>query len=161
MDCTVCILILSIFLLIVSMIIDLTTLQVCKQSFCDRESVEGSVIQATGMVEFEDGLRTGVLPGGAGWSWGWCCCQEVPCQTKFKLCQVPCFIGDKLHLVLCKDWTGRRIPTLSQAVWNSNCLVEGGKIPLGTPTFLPLEGVHTIKPKFTTLVLYSWKIPSL
>ena len=25
------------------------------------ESVAGSVIQATGMVEFEDGLRTGVL----------------------------------------------------------------------------------------------------
>ena len=27
----------------------------------DRESVAGSVIQATGTVEFEDGLRTGVL----------------------------------------------------------------------------------------------------
>ena len=33
----------------------------------NRESVAGSVIQATGMVEFEDGLRTGVLPGGC---WG-------------------------------------------------------------------------------------------
>ena len=31
-----------------------------------RESVAGSVIQATGTVEFEDGLRTGVLPGGCG-----------------------------------------------------------------------------------------------
>ena len=31
------------------------------------ESVAGSVIQATGTVEFEDGLRTGVLPGGC---WG-------------------------------------------------------------------------------------------
>ena len=30
----------------------------------DRESVAGSVIQATGTVEFEDGLRMGVLPGG-------------------------------------------------------------------------------------------------
>ena len=29
--------------------------------FYDRESVAGSVIQATGRVEFEDGLRTGVL----------------------------------------------------------------------------------------------------
>ena len=28
------------------------------------ESVAGSVIQATGTLEFEDGLRTGVLPGG-------------------------------------------------------------------------------------------------
>ena len=27
----------------------------------NRESVAGSVIQATGTVEFEDGLRTGVL----------------------------------------------------------------------------------------------------
>ena len=55
-----------------------------------RGSVAGSVIQATGTVEFEDGLRTGVLleaacalrgaapslgsipnpPGGAGWYWG-------------------------------------------------------------------------------------------
>ena len=35
----------------------------------DRESVAGSVIQATGTVEFEDGLRTGVLPGGC-----WCPC---------------------------------------------------------------------------------------
>ena len=26
------------------------------------ESVSGAVIQATGMVEFEDGLRTGILP---------------------------------------------------------------------------------------------------
>ena len=34
-----------------------------------RESVAGSVIQATGTVEFEDGLRTGVLPGGC-----WCPC---------------------------------------------------------------------------------------
>ena len=32
-------------------------------------SVAGSVIQATGTVEFEDGLRTGVLPGGC-----WCPC---------------------------------------------------------------------------------------
>ena len=33
----------------------------------DRESLVGSVIQATGTVEFVDGLRTGVLPGGC---WG-------------------------------------------------------------------------------------------
>ena len=49
----------------------------------------GSVIQATGTVEFEDGLRTGVLPGGApilgsvsnptgvaGWSWVGCGCHS-------------------------------------------------------------------------------------
>jgi len=30
----------------------------------NRDSVEGSVIQATGTVEFEDDLRTGVYPGG-------------------------------------------------------------------------------------------------
>ena len=29
-----------------------------------RVSVAGSVIQATGTVEFEDGLRTGILPAG-------------------------------------------------------------------------------------------------
>ena len=28
------------------------------------ESMAGSVIQATGTVEFEDGLKMGVLPGG-------------------------------------------------------------------------------------------------
>ena len=32
-----------------------------------RESVAGSIIQATGTVEFEDGLRTRVLLGGC-----WC-----------------------------------------------------------------------------------------
>ena len=31
-------------------------------SVMHRESLAGSVIQATGTVEFEDGLRTGVLP---------------------------------------------------------------------------------------------------
>ena len=35
-----------------------------------RESVAGSVIQATGTVEFEDGLRTGVLHGGCWCPWG-------------------------------------------------------------------------------------------
>ena len=34
------------------------------QSNFNRESVAATVIQATGMVEFEDRLRTGVLPGG-------------------------------------------------------------------------------------------------
>ena len=29
----------------------------------NRETVAGSVIQTTGTVEFEDGLKTGVLPG--------------------------------------------------------------------------------------------------
>ena len=63
----------------------------------------GFVIQATGTVEIEDGLRTGVLgwessleaaralkaaapslgsipnpPGGAGWSWGRCGCHRDP-----------------------------------------------------------------------------------
>ena len=59
------------------------------------ESEVGSVIQATGTVEFEDGLRTGVLPGalraaapslgsipnpseGAGWFWGRCGCHRDP-----------------------------------------------------------------------------------
>ena len=35
-----------------------------------RETVASSVIQATGMVEFEDGLRTGVLPGGCWYPCG-------------------------------------------------------------------------------------------
>ena len=39
---------------------------------CSRESVAGSVIQATGKVEFEDGLRTGVLPGGCWYPCGSC-----------------------------------------------------------------------------------------
>ena len=56
------------------------------------------VIEAIARLEFEDGLRTGVLlggcwcpwggrtyprintkpPGGAGWSWVWCGCHKVP-----------------------------------------------------------------------------------
>ena len=36
------------------------------------ESVAGSVIQASGTVEFEDGLRTGVLLGGCWCPWGGC-----------------------------------------------------------------------------------------
>ena len=63
------------------------------------ESVAGTVIQATRTVDFEDCLRTGVLPGGcwyplaallspgsilhpggdAGWSWGRCGCQKDLC----------------------------------------------------------------------------------
>ena len=31
---------------------------------CNRGSMAGSVSQATGTVEFEDGLRSGVFPGG-------------------------------------------------------------------------------------------------
>ena len=34
------------------------------------ESVAGSVIQATGTVIFEDGLRTGVLPGSCWYPYG-------------------------------------------------------------------------------------------
>ena len=69
----------------------------------NQESVAGSVIQATGMVEFEDGLRTesslqaaGTLvvaapspgsilhhPGCVGWSWGRYGCPKDPCQTEF------------------------------------------------------------------------------
>ena len=37
----------------------------------NRESVAGSVIQASGTVEFEDGLRMGVLFGGC-----WCSCED-------------------------------------------------------------------------------------
>ena len=36
----------------------------------DRESVAGSVIQATGMVEFENGLRMVLLLGGCWCPWG-------------------------------------------------------------------------------------------
>ena len=32
----------------------------------DQASIAGTIIQATGAVEFDDGLRTGVLQGGAG-----------------------------------------------------------------------------------------------
>ena len=59
----------------------------------------GFVIQATGMVEFEDSLRTGVLLGGC-----WCPCEvvkKVPWQTKFQVCQVPRFSGIKLQLLSC------------------------------------------------------------
>ena len=51
-------------------------------------------------------------PGDAGWYWGWCGCHKGPCQTKFLLCQVPCFSGIKLQLLCCKDRTGCRIPPL-------------------------------------------------
>ena len=44
-------------------------IELIKKGVAHRESVAGSVIQATGTVEFEDGLRTGVLPGGC-----WCPC---------------------------------------------------------------------------------------
>ena len=36
----------------------------CEKHFSNLESVAGFVIQATETVEFEDGLRTGVLLGG-------------------------------------------------------------------------------------------------
>ena len=68
----------------------------------------GSVIQATGTVEFEDGFRTGVLLGAAGalgavavilesisnpsgcggWSWVGCGCQKDPITDQIPTCLV-------------------------------------------------------------------------
>ena len=63
------------------------------------ESVVDSLIQATRAVEFDNGLRTGIFPGGfwyhyspgsiytpswdGGWSWVQFSCHMDPCQTKF------------------------------------------------------------------------------
>ena len=85
-----------------------------------RESVVGSVIQASGTVEFEDGLRTGVLLGGYWCPWGghtyprintkppWGCGLVLgwvwlslgpQFQTKFQFCRVPRMGGIKLQLL--------------------------------------------------------------
>ena len=81
-----------------------------------RESVAGSVIQASGTVEFEDGLRTGVLLGGCWCPWGgrtyprinfkplwgcglvlgWVWLSEGP---HFQTCLVPRIGGIKLQLL--------------------------------------------------------------
>ena len=74
------------------------------------------VIQATGTAEFEDGLRTGVLPGGCLYPWSGrtypigsipgvqvgpgldLVVIRTPFQTKFQFCQVPHLGGMKLQL---------------------------------------------------------------
>ena len=97
---------------------------------------------------------------GACWSWKRCGCHKDPCQTKFQFCWVPCMGGIKLQL-LCGvrielavgslpypgmiripgsvlDETGNYLDSqFVSPVWT------WGKIPLGIPTFLPLEGVHS------------------
>ena len=75
---------------------------------CNREFVAGSVIQATGMVKFEDGLRMGesleaagalvvaapilesisTPPGGAGWSWVGYGCQKDPISDQIPTCLI-------------------------------------------------------------------------
>ena len=81
----------------------------------------GSVIQATGTVEFEDGLRTGVLPGdcwcpwcgrtyprintkprGGGWSWVGCGCHKDSILDLIPTSLVQRISGIKLQL-LCAD----------------------------------------------------------
>ena len=37
-------------------------------------------------------------------------------------------------------WSGHRIPSLSQAIWNSICLIEGGSTPLGIEVISQLRG---------------------
>ena len=72
--------------------------------------VAGPVIEAIARLEFEDGLRTGVLPGGCWYPCGGCTypminsaplcgCQKDPCQTKFRFCRVPRMGGIKLQLL--------------------------------------------------------------
>ena len=91
--------------------------------------MSGSVIQATGTVEFEDGLRTGVLlgwlvDGSPPWRllvplWrphlaqdqfcttrgvrvghgGGVVVKKDPCQTEFQFCRVPRMGGIKLQLL--------------------------------------------------------------
>ena len=43
-------------------------------------------------------------------------------------------------LMWCQDRTGRRIPPLSQVVWSSNCLVEGGSAPFWARGYIPNKG---------------------
>ena len=79
-----------------------------------RDSMVGSVIQANGMVDFEDSLRMGVLsigcwcpiqgsisklPEGAGWFWVCCGCHKDPISDKIPTYLVPHFGDTKLQLL--------------------------------------------------------------
>ena len=99
-------------------------------------------------------------PGGAGWSWGWCGCHKDPCQTKLQFCRVPHMGGIKLQL-LCGvriELAVGSLPYPGESGFQLLVLEETGhyldfqfvspvwtwgKIPLGIPTFLPMEGVHS------------------
>ena len=124
-----------------------------------------SSLEAAGTLVVAAPIPGSILhhPGCVGWSWGRCGCHKDPCQTKFQFCQVPRMGGIKLQL-LCGvrielavgslpypgmiripgsvlDETGNYLD--SQFV---NPVWTWGKIPLGIPTFLPMEGVHQTKP---------------
>ena len=121
----------------------------------DRESVAGSVSQATGMVEFEDGLRTEVLPGGCWYPFGssnlprinsappkragkfrlvmgavWLS-KNDQCQTKLQFCWVPRKGDIKLQL-LCGDRIALAVGSLpyprlrTGKVWSTLCLPGRG-----------------------------------
>ena len=109
------------------------------------ESVAGSITQASGTLNLrmawvrESSMEAaGTLlmaasspvsipnpPWSADQSLEWCCCHKDPCQNKFQLCQVLRLSSIELQLLGCQDRIGFRIPPLTQAVWSSNCLIEG------------------------------------
>ena len=80
----------------------------------------GSVIQALGTVEFEDGLRKGVLsggcwgpslgstpPGDAGWAWGQCGCHgDPPVRPNFRSAEfrTSVVLDHSCYVVLGLNW---------------------------------------------------------
>ena len=92
--------------------------------------VADPVIEAIARLEFENVEAAGTLvaaapnpgsilhqTGGAGWSWGQCCCQKDPCQTKFRFCRVPRMGGIELQ-ILC----GVRIELMVSLAYPGNYL---------------------------------------
>ena len=79
--------------------------------------VAGFVTQATGTLEFEDGLRTGILPEscpcggciylrinskprwGAGWFWFGCVCHKDPTSDQIPILPVPRMGGIRSQLL--------------------------------------------------------------
>ena len=85
--------------------------------------------------------------------------KKDPCQTEFQFCRVPRMGGIKLQL-LCGVRIELAVGSLpypgkygfpiastgrDRLIWIPNCKTWG-KIPLGIPTFLSMEGVHPPKP---------------
>ena len=56
----------------------------------------GSVIQATGTVEFENGLRTGVLPGGCWYTVVKYFQEEIKMDVKFVDFSLKCILTSKI-----------------------------------------------------------------
>ena len=108
--------------------------------------------------------------GGAGWSWWRCGCQKDPCWTEFQFCRVPRMGGIKLQLLCGLAVGSLPYPRFRNRIVQSPLRLPGrgaylapitpltwGKIPLGIPTYLPMEGVQPNQTSYLVFIDFTAK----